>query len=70
LHLLSNLKVLRIKQQDFLIRGIVGIEHPNFTLWFLATNGDNSLKRHKGLLKRPAPKGNHVRDKARKFIHV
>jgi hypothetical protein len=42
LHLLSNLKVVRGKQQDLLARGIVRIEHHDFTLLFLATIDDNS----------------------------
>jgi hypothetical protein len=47
LHLLLDLEVLQGKQQDLSIRGIVGIEHPNFTLLFPATNGHKSLNRHK-----------------------
>jgi hypothetical protein len=53
-----------------LARGTVAIEHLNFTLLFLPTNGDNSLKKHKGLLESLAPKGNPIRDRARKFIHI
>jgi hypothetical protein len=70
LHLLSNLKVLRGKQQDLLARGVAGIEHPDFTSLFLAANGENSLKKHRGLLESLAPKGNPIRDRARKFIHI
>jgi hypothetical protein len=70
LYLLSNLKVLRGKRQDLLARGIAGIEHPDFTSLFLVANGDNSLKRHKGLLESLTLKGNPIRDRAKKFIHI
>ncbi len=70
LHLLSNLKVVRGKQQDLLARGIVRIEHHDFTLLFLATIDDNSLKRHRRLLASLVPKGNPIRDRAKKFIHI
>jgi hypothetical protein len=71
LHLLSDLKVLQSKQQDLLARGIVGTQHPSSTPLFPIANGDNSLKKHKGLLESLLLKEiNHVRDKIKKFIHI
>lgn len=50
LHLLSDLKVLQSKQQDLLAKGIAGTQHPGFTPLFPIADGNNSLKRHRGLL--------------------
>jgi hypothetical protein len=70
LHLLSDLKILQGKQQDLLTRRIAKTQHPNSTLLFPIADGDNSLKRHKRLLKSFVLKGNPTRDKTRKFIHI
>jgi hypothetical protein len=50
LHLLSNLKVLQSKQQDLLARGIARTQHPDSTPLFPIADGNNSLKKHRGLL--------------------
>ncbi len=45
-HLLSTLKVLRGKRQEIIIRGIVGLEHPNLNSLFPSIPNDNTLKGH------------------------
>jgi hypothetical protein len=52
------------------MRGIAGIEHLDFTSLFLYADGDKSMKSHKGLLESFSLKGNLVRNKVRKFIHI
>jgi hypothetical protein len=46
LHLLSILKVLRGKQQDMIVKGIVGLEHHDLNHLFPSIPSDNTLRRH------------------------
>jgi len=46
LHLLLALKVSKGKQQDMIVRGIVGLEHPNLNPLFPSIPNDSRLKRH------------------------
>jgi hypothetical protein len=55
-HLLSSLKVLKGKQHDMLAQGIASLEHLNAESIFLIMPGDNSFKRHRGMLEINAPK--------------
>jgi hypothetical protein len=69
-HLLFNLKVLKGKQQDMLAQGITSLEHPNVESIFLIVPINNSFKRHRGMLETNAPKNNHLKEKAIKYIHI
>jgi hypothetical protein len=46
LHLLLALKVLKGKQQDMIVKGIVGLEHLDLNPLFPSIPSDNTPKRH------------------------
>jgi len=50
--------------------GIANLEHPNAKSIFLIVLGDNSFKRRRGMLESNAPKNNHMKDKATKYIRI
>jgi hypothetical protein len=55
-HLFSRLKVLKGKQQDLITRGIVGLEHLDVNPLFPYVIGDNTFRRHRGILEPHAQK--------------
>jgi hypothetical protein len=49
--------------------GVANLVHPTTTTLFPYAIGDNGLKRHRGLLKSPIQKHNHLNDKATKHLN-
>jgi len=64
------LKVIKGKQHDMLAQGLAGLRHSNDQHLFPMNLGDNSLKRHKGVLEPRGANFHNLKDKATKFIHT
>ncbi len=70
MHLLSASRILRGKQENMLMQGVANLAHLATTILFPYTIGDNALKRHRGLLKPPTHKHNHLKDRTRKHRRI
>jgi len=53
-----------------LAQGLARLEHSNDQHLFPMNFGDNSLKRHKGVLEPKGVNFHNLKDKATKFIHI
>jgi hypothetical protein len=53
-----------------LAQGLVGLEHSNDQHFFPMNLGDNSLKRHRGVLEPKGVNFHNLKDKATRFICI
>jgi hypothetical protein len=69
-NLLYSLKAIRGKQQDMLTQGLAGLEHSNNQHLFPMNLGDNSLKRHRGVLEPRGVNSHILKDTATRYIRI
>jgi hypothetical protein len=68
--LMLQLHVLRGKQQDMIVKGIVGLEHLDINLLFPSALGDNTFRWHREILEPHVQKKNHLKDIATRHMRI